>query len=85
VVERHLYVEVINPATSDFTDGEVELLNLFEDANGLARSQCFSIHPPTSVASLVHWRVICNLLQPLLLAGQRDVISTMQEQIFQTI
>ncbi|XP_062605129.1 putative deoxyribonuclease TATDN2 [Saccostrea cucullata] len=82
VVEKHLYVETINPAASDFTDGEVELLNLYEDANGLARSQCFSIHPPTSVASLVHWRIICNLLQLLLPAGQRDVIATMQELTF---
>lgn len=32
-----------------------------------------------SVASLVHWRIISNLLQLLLPAGQRDVISTMQE------
>lgn len=32
-----------------------------------------------SVALLVHWRIISNLLQLLLPAGQRDVISTMQE------
>lgn len=35
--------------------------------------------PPMSVALLVHWRIISNLLQLFLPAGQRDVIPTMQE------
>ncbi|XP_052685322.1 putative deoxyribonuclease TATDN2 [Crassostrea angulata] len=38
-----------------------------------------------SVASLVHWRIISNLLQLLLPAGQIDVISTMQELTYSPV
>lgn len=85
VKEQSLHVEDTTQTTSDFTDGERELLALFEDCNGITKSQCFSIHPPMSVASLVHWRIISNLLQLLLPAGQRDVISTVQELTYSGI
>lgn len=74
VKEQNLYVEDTTRTTSDFPDGERELLALYKDCNGLTKSQYFSIHLTMSLASLFPWVIISNLLQLLLPAGQRDVI-----------
>lgn len=41
VIEQCLYVEDTTQTTSGFTDGQRELLALFEDCNGPTKAQCF--------------------------------------------
>ena len=75
VKEKHLYPDLPSSGTMEqhFTEVELSCLIMFEEVNGLSKSERFSISPPDSIAALTHWRILSNILHIITPAAQQDV------------
>ena len=62
---------------------DLQMLSHFEDVDGTSTNTCYKYNPPNSIASLIHWKVLLDLVSQLPQI-QQEVIKTINTGCLQT-
>ena len=69
--------ERLYPASSEaLTTAHIALLQAYNEVNGQRPNPNYAVNPPTSVAELLHWRIIVLLLAKLNEAERASVLNS---------
>jgi Tat protein secretion system quality control protein TatD with DNase activity len=65
VVQQHWWTPATPGHPEDFIEDDIHCMRIFEWCAATVPTHRFSIHPPNSVASLCHWRILAILISKL--------------------